>query len=105
MSDPVTIATVSAEDFEGVLGQGFRVAYPDHAEVLTLEAVQRGGMTPPGSARGQSFSLLFQGESTTRMLAQFSHALAHDTLGTLDIFLVPVRRNLDGTHYYQAVFN
>jgi hypothetical protein len=65
--------------------------------VLTLEEVR---LHPGGhDQRAEPFTLLFSGP-VDRMAPQATLRLAHDHLGPLDIFLVPVE-----TGRYEAVFN
>lgn len=49
------------------------------------------------------FSVLYRGP-LARFLPQGLYPLDHPGLGTLEIFIVPVRQDLDG-YYYEAVFN
>lgn len=57
----------------------------------------------PSSHRQEVFSLLFRGPAD-RALAQGTWKMAHEALGDLDIFLVPVGQDGSG-RYYEAVFN
>ncbi len=66
---------------------------------LRLEQVEAG---PQGSGFEQ-FSLMFRG-SRDPVGRQGTYRLAHAALGALDIFLVPVGRDAEGTRY-QAVFS
>lgn len=52
----------------------------------------------------ESFSLIFRSSSET-MLQQNTWKLSHDTLGSIELFLVPVNRPEGPWHYYEAVFN
>jgi hypothetical protein len=55
------------------------------------------------SARQQRFSLIFKGPEDT-LLPQQLYSMRHESLGTFEIFLVPVGTAPDG-FLYQAVFN
>lgn len=55
------------------------------------------------NATQENYSLLFQAPSETQA-AQSIYRLDHDTLGEMDLFLVPVKRDESGL-YYEAVFN
>jgi hypothetical protein len=55
------------------------------------------------TARQEMFSLLFHGPAD-HFLPQMMHKLAHDPLGEVDLFLVPVGRDEAG-FIYEAVFN
>ncbi len=52
----------------------------------------------------ESFSLLF-GSSSESLLHQGTWKVSHPTLGTMELFLVPVSRPNGAWHYYEAVFN
>lgn len=91
------------EDFRDHVGSVFTVTYPDIAPVLlTLDEAKP--MTNYGqNAKREPFSLIFVGPGDV-MLLQRIHRLKHDSMGELDIFLVPVGKNERG-YLYQAVFN
>lgn len=55
------------------------------------------------STRQERFSLIFR-TSNDFFLGQGQRPLEHDVMGQLELFLVPVGRDEDGT-YYEAVFN
>ncbi len=93
---------MTREDFAPHLNTTFRLLQGQTAEPLELELIDITG----GRTHGQdsySFSLLFRGGPHFR-LSQHTFTLEHDALGTLDIFLVPVKQNADG-FLYEAVFN
>jgi hypothetical protein len=91
------------DDFQPLLRQGFALNYPGHAEVLTLTEV-RLGRTGALPGLPPSFSLLFEGESRVTMLGQSTYRLENATLGSLEVFLVPVGRLPAGNFRYEAVF-
>lgn len=62
------------------------------AEPLVQDAV--GGRTP--------FSIMFHGPAD-RILPQQIFAIEHETLGTFELFLVPLQPDQDGARY-EAVF-
>lgn len=93
-------------DFVPCIGQSFAVSYPGHEETLVLaEATVLPATTLSVKEADGCFQLVFRGESTTIMLAQNIHRLTHPVLGALDIFLVALLRNADGTHSYAATFS
>ncbi|WP_207459227.1 hypothetical protein [Azospirillum sp. SYSU D00513] len=95
---------LTVKDFEPLVGQGFRVSYPAHAETLTLtEASLLPRHVPPEGHRA-AFSLVFEGESREIHLNQKIHRLENDTMGQFDLFLVPIGRTEAGTFRYEAVF-
>lgn len=91
------------DTFAGRVGQRFRDAETGaELELLTVEDttallrhVPEGHRTP--------FSLTFRGPADP-LLPQSTRDLAHDELGGLGIFLVPIAKDADG-YQYQAVFS
>ena len=98
--DPVSRLTIDA--FRDRVGQSFRdteagIAY-DLRVVEDLTALAR-NVDPEART---PFSLVFRGP-VDPVVAQSIRPLAHDELGELEIFLVPIRQDAEGTEY-QAVF-
>jgi hypothetical protein len=92
---------VTKDTFEPIKGHIFRLALDDNQHLpLELAAVLGTGLQ--GLASREQFSLHFRGPSTPA-LAQRIYRLEHSQLGTLDIFLVPIRRDVSGMTY-EAVF-
>ena len=89
------------EDFEPHLNTNFRLLHggPEPLELELIE-ITGGGRA---LANSYSFSLIFRGGLHFR-LEQHIFTLEHDELGTLDIFLVPIKHDAEG-FYYEAVFN
>ena len=94
------IAQLSAASFEPLVNQPFSVEL-EGAGPMTLVEVE--SKPHPGNAGRASFSLLFSGDDAG-ILPQQVYRLHHDSLGTVEIFLVPVQRQ-DGKTLYEAVFN
>lgn len=93
------------DDFADRVGQEFRLRLPegdDLALVLTevTAGTHPGGTGPDGVSRTQ-FSLLFRGPAEP-VLAQGTWALDHETMGTLALFLVPIRPDVEGPRYEAA---
>jgi hypothetical protein len=101
----ISLADLTAEHFADLIGCGFRVVLPEHAETLTLERIEATRKSPNPAKFRNSFSLFFKGESKTAFINQNTVPMENDKLGRLDIFIVPIGRNDDGTFQYQAVFN
>lgn len=100
----MSLATVTVEDFERYAGSDFtfRVEVPEGAQApaLKLVSVRRVGAAVDG--RRQPFSLVFEEDRATP-LPQSIYPLAHESLGDLDIFIVPLSQvGLRCT--YEAVF-
>lgn len=98
------LGNLTAEHFLPLVEQEFTVSYPDYQGTLILYKVEHGKKSPsPGRFRNP-FSIFFNGTDPNTVLHQQNHPVTHPTLGTLELFLVPLGRNPDGTFYYQAVF-
>ena len=94
------LGAITADDFEPHIGTEFRrVADDGHEASLQLVEVNRRGRQWQDR---ESFSLLFRDPGDVG-LAQNLHPLQHETLGELEIFLVPVGRTEAGWEY-EAVF-
>ena len=96
------LSALTIDTFAAHVGQSFR----DTEAGTTLELLQVDDLTevaqnvPPGQRA--PFSLLFRGPAEP-VVDQSIRTLAHDELGELAIFLVPIAREADGLRY-QAVF-
>ncbi len=78
------------------LGDG--VSYPLKLE--TISAARSKGAV----GRRVPFSLVFSGPREL-FLRQGCHLVSHETLGTFELFLVPVMPYSDERFYYEACFN
>ncbi len=85
--------------FSETLHSQFVLARGGEKIELELIELRNGHANSPG----ESFALLFRGPGAF-VLPQQIYTLAHDRLGSLDLFLVPVGRDANGT-YYEVVFN
>lgn len=100
---------LDAATFEPHTGTDFRVALPDTAEDLAqdvasirlVNVIRHPVQT--GAPREDPFTLEFSGPSP--VLEQRIYALDHPVLGALELFLVPVGLDPDGSVRYEAVFN
>ncbi len=99
MTDPLDLRLVRASTFEPLVGSEFISREPDARFVLS-------GVTQfeaqPHAPRTEPFSLTFVGEAG---LEQRIYELEHETLGRLDVFLVPIAPGPDGRARYEAAFN
>ena len=94
----------TAETFAPYLHNSFRIEYAD-GESLLVELAEVSVMDKRLHHHGRlPFSLIFRG-GRDRYLPQRLYRVAHDTLGTLDIFLVPLGPDTEGLMRYEAVFN
>lgn len=94
--------------FEERLDEAFRI-HPegdDPFEVKLIEVSPLGqgsGAEPNAEGARAGFSIVFRGP-TDRPLEQRIYPMAHDSLGSFDIFLVPIGPDREGLRY-EAVFN
>ena len=93
------LATLTIDDFAPHRGMLFDVQAPDGAVPLTLTKVEASGST--GRAGG-AFSLLFVAPKGP-WLPQATYPVKHPTLGTMEVFLVPIGPLAEGNGY-QAIF-
>jgi len=94
------LGALTAGDFEPLVSERFRLA-SEAATPFEVELIDVSEAGAPGSSRSQ-FSLVFRG-GPAPPLPQGIHRLAHDGLGRLDLFLVPIGPDADGQRY-EAVF-
>lgn len=90
-------------DFHARANETFDLSLGESSMPLTLTEVQ---VTPQYAFSGQlrqPFSLIFRSASPVA-LPQKIYRLKNQTMGEVDIFLVPVGREVQGI-VYQAVFN
>lgn len=92
------------EQFQPLVGQGFRLDYPDYQETLTLvSATALKFAPPPGLPRG--YDLIFEGENPSTMLGQAIYMLEHPVLGRFELFLTCIGPLAGGGFRYQAIVN
>lgn len=93
------MADLTADTFEPLDGEIFTVMVVAPVQQLRLIEVSRKGK---GERAGGSFSLLWQSD-TGAVLPQGIYVLNNDSLGDIELFIVPVGRAGDGVQY-EAVF-
>lgn len=86
--------------FQKVAGTKFEVILAPGNVQLVLSKVIDHGSTPAH----EQFSLLLKGPGNT-FLPQQIYSLRHEILGELELFLVPVGQEADGSYQYEIVFN
>lgn len=96
-------ADLTEKEFSKHVNTKFRVGLD--AEAVDLElVVVKGYSARPGDQEGmERFSIFFTGPAKP-LLPQNIYSLSHDAMGTLDLFLVPIKPDGEGSHY-EAVFN
>lgn len=97
-------ADLTEKEFSKHVNTKFRARLEAEAEV-NLELVEvKGYSGRPGDEQGmERFSLFFRGPAKPH-LPQSTYSLAHDGMGTFELFLVPIGPDGEGTRY-EAVFN
>ncbi len=95
---------LTPESFEAHQGTPFRIEHGGEAPLeLVLRTVRR--LEPHPGPRVQPFSVYFQGPPGP-LLPQRTYRIAHDGMGTLELFLVPLGPDpKGGGMLYEAVFN
>ncbi len=87
------------------VGSEFRVDGPEAGDDVSLRlAAVRDLGRQPNAPRVRPFALEFAGPPEPR-LEQRIYRLEHETLGSLEIFLVPIGFDAAGGLQYEAVFN
>jgi hypothetical protein len=100
---PADIATLTVDNFDPHVQDEFQVASPTGEIALSLKLVEVRRLGPAPRTGGQAFSLLFLSPPGP-FHPQAIYPLTHSTLGTLDLFLVPIGPK-GGSNSYEAVFS
>ena len=91
------------ESFSPHLNSTFTLGLGESSLDLTLTEAAKQPVRPfPGMMR-EPFSLIFR-STTPVVLPQRIYPIKHESMGQLDIFIVPIGRDVRGI-VYQAVFN
>jgi uncharacterized protein DUF6916 len=96
------LATVTHEQFSSCLNQPFLVRLG--ASTVETELVRVAALGAVAPARRQPFSLIFRGPMAPVLPQQRIYMLENRTLGTLEVFLVPIGSDQQGMQY-EAVFS
>ena len=94
-----TVGDLTAADFEPLSGESFTVATGKGDLPVTLTQVQRLGTAVRD---GGAFSLQFL-SAPGPFLAQAIYPITHPSLGTLELFIVPLGPK-DGGNRYEIIF-
>lgn len=97
MPDRLELAT-----FQPWVGHTFGVQTAAGSFDLTLAEASAGPWQPEGET-AFAFELMFRGPREP-ILPQATYRMTHPELGSLEIFVVPLRSDAEGT-VYQAVFS
>jgi hypothetical protein len=93
---------LTKEAFEPRKGESFRLTHATVSGELKLKLASVQGTGLQGKAEREQFSLHFHGPRDP-VLPQSIYRLENATMGSMDVFLVPVARDDDGVTY-EAVF-
>lgn len=97
------MSLLTYESFGPHVNSTFTLGLGETTVELTLTEATRQVVRPfPGMMR-EPFSLIFRSSSPV-VLPQRSYPITHQSMGKLDIFIVPIGRDVRGV-VYQAVFN
>ncbi len=97
------MVVLKIDDFAGAVHDAFDMTLGEATMALTLVEAAALTVNPfPGMMRAP-FMLIFRSGQAV-ILPQRIYRLSHDRLGTLDLFLVPIGRDVQGA-LYQAVFS
>jgi len=98
------ILTLRLEDFEPLLGQTFSLRAPAGQEIATRldHCRELGGQTVAEAVR-RPFAVVFTTE-TRDVVPQQTVTVENETLGSLEIFVVPVGPDVQGRMQYEAIF-
>ncbi len=93
------------DTFAGRVGEKFDLTMCEEPALQleldeATEGAQPGGPGPHGEERMQ-FSVVFRGPQAP-VLPQATYRLSHADLGELDLFLVPISSDAEGTRYEAA---
>lgn len=97
---------LTLESFTPLVGSEFAISFSDGRYVMTLreaEAAQTGPRPASSPEMRAPFSLTFVGPGEF-ILPQSIYPLENATLGTLEVFIVPIGRDDSGVQY-QAIFS
>ena len=94
------LASASAENFQALIEQTFRINGDDQHALVLVEVESRKRVLESGRA---PFTLLFRAQSS-EVMPQGTYRLEHESLGSIDLFLVPIGQD-DSHVQYEAIFN
>ncbi len=97
------LSAVTHREFESCVDERFRLTVDDEPTLdLTLDRVEVSEAGPPNQESRRSFALVFRGPLEP-MLSQRIYRLESESLGALELFLVPIGPAGDAMQY-EAVF-
>jgi hypothetical protein len=94
---------LNMQSFSRCLGTNFFVK-DSNSKATALKLIEVHNWQHNSDSKGKEcFSLIFRATDTTRLF-QNTYAVEHNSLGSFQLFVVPIRRN-HNARYYEAVFN
>lgn len=99
----MAVRLLTFESFSPHLNSTFALGLGESTVELTLTQATRQPVPPFLGQMREPFSLIFR-SGTPVVLPQRLYPFKHDSMGKLDIFIVPIGRDPHGV-VYQAVFN
>src|SRR2546426_5946773 len=98
------MATLTEQEFSQHVNTNFRLKL-DTPQPIDLKLVEVKGYAKKAEEESgmERFSLFFTGPADV-LLQQHLYPLAHEVMGEMEIFLVPIGRTADGFRY-EGVFN
>lgn len=100
----VMVDKLTVQAFRRHLNERFDIRLGAEEQTVTLELVEVSELDDSyGSPREAPFSLIFRGPQQF-YLPQQIYTLRHEVMGSMDIFLVPIRPDEHGMRA-QAIFN
>lgn len=97
----------SSADFAAGLRQPFHICYQGRdGEIArrTVELIDVSELAAASAGQREQFSLIFCDPDASAYLPQRTYLIEHDTLGRMQIFLVPIGAGPGGMRY-QAIFS
>ena len=100
------LATLTVDAFQPKVGERFRIRAGSEtcieSELIEVRVLGEPGRSSKDGSRRTPFALLFR-TANSGALPQRIYAVEHDTMGSYDIFLVPVGPDALGM-VYEAIF-
>ena len=97
---------LNAADFSAHLNQHFQLqlegSEPLELELIDVSLLGSGDPDPESPERRRGFSLVFRGPQSPLLIQQI-YGLEHETMGHLDLFLVPLAPDRQGARYEAVV--
>jgi hypothetical protein len=107
---PVRWTTATAAEFEGLVGDRFRVSSPETGNVvlrlIAVEPVDSGPARPSDLNRSEGLVAVFDSPDKAPLVqcGHATHKVSHPRLGSADLFLGPICKR-SGGHVIEMVLN